>query len=265
MSKKYDITWIMQVYLGEYENAPKDSAKKFKRAVKSFLAMKDERTQLVIVSDGCQEAHTIYFKDFAKYENIKYIFLEKTTPKMNDEWNGDMLSRYQRVAPRQLARQVVEGNVVAYLDADDFLLPNASEIIRKAWRDITLKGRPVKWAVTNRWYDSEKIDKYINNTNYHGDNYGFGSYSIKSPAEKIKGLTGKWYEMGLDEDNKIAVHACNFTHMSNLDIKWRDSIYDGSTGKADNTFWVKLKSTGDGFMISKPYYVRCHHSNLWDM
>ena len=59
------ITWIMQVNLGKYDNAPKDSLKKFKRAVKSFINMKDEDSTLVIVSDGCQIAHKTYFKEFS--------------------------------------------------------------------------------------------------------------------------------------------------------------------------------------------------------
>ena len=54
---KYDITWIMQSYLGEYEGSRSDSDKKFVRAVKSFLAMKDDRTQLVIASDAVSYTH----------------------------------------------------------------------------------------------------------------------------------------------------------------------------------------------------------------
>ena len=68
---KYDITWIMQSYLGEYEGSRSDSDKKFIRAVKSFLAMKDERTQLVIASDGCKITEKLYFKHFKKGDILK--------------------------------------------------------------------------------------------------------------------------------------------------------------------------------------------------
>ena len=63
---KYDITWIMQSYLGEYEGSRANSDKKFIRAVKSFLAIPDERTQLVIASDGCEITHKLYYKHFKK-------------------------------------------------------------------------------------------------------------------------------------------------------------------------------------------------------
>ena len=59
---KYDITWIMQSYLGEYEGSRENADKKFIRAVKSFLAIneKDPRTQLVIASDGCEITHKLW-------------------------------------------------------------------------------------------------------------------------------------------------------------------------------------------------------------
>ena len=121
----------MQVYLGDYPNSPKNHDKKFRRAVKSFLAMKDKDTSLVIVSDGCQLAHEIYFKEFAKHKNIKYAFVEKTTPKMYEEYKGQELSEYHRVGPRQLGRMIEDSDLVAYLDSDDFLLPDASIQIRE--------------------------------------------------------------------------------------------------------------------------------------
>ena len=72
---KYDITWIMQSYLGEYEGSRANSDKKFIRAVKSFLAIPDERTQLVIASDGCEITHKLYYKHFKKEQQIFFRHL----------------------------------------------------------------------------------------------------------------------------------------------------------------------------------------------
>lgn len=49
---------------------------------------------------------------------------------MYEEYDGP-LSLYHRVGPRQLARQLVDTTLTAYLDSDDFLLPNACEQIKR--------------------------------------------------------------------------------------------------------------------------------------
>ena len=264
MNKKYDITWIMQVYLGDYNGSPKDHSKKFKRAVKSFLNMKDPATQLIIASDGCHLAHEIYFSDFSKFDNIKYVFMEKTSPKLRDPWEDDDLVEYNRVGMRELARKLVEGDIVTYLDSDDMLLPNASQIIRSKWEKAN-QIQEIDWMVNTLWYDNEKINNYIENTNYHHEKYGFGNYKTFGNSIKIKGLRGKWIETGLDAENKVAMYAFNYIHRTSNSAVWRDTLSGLKNGQlADSSFWKKLRSSGRGLIMKDKYYVRCRYPNIWE-
>ena len=266
---KHTISWIMQVYLGDYINAPKDSIKKFKRAVKSFLDMKDPDSKLIIANDGCHVTHDLYFKYFEKYKQIKYVFVEKTSPKMYDEYDGP-LSKYHRVGPRQLARQLVDTTLTAYLDSDDFLLPNACELIKKNWttNENAQPAIDFKWAVNSRWYDNIKIEKLIKDPNYNGGIYGFEEYTTYNNPIKIKGLNNKWIETGIREYEKItASYAFNFVHKSNIDVRWLDSVTGGDTIKgrpADASFSGRMRSTGNGIVMLDAYYVRCRFVNEWD-
>lgn len=260
------ITWIMQVYLGDYPNSPKNHDKKFRRAVKSFLAMKDKDTSLVIVSDGCQLAHEIYFKEFAKHKNIKYAFVEKTTPKMYEEYKGQELSEYHRVGPRQLGRMIEDSDLVAYLDSDDFLLPDASVQIREFWQEARESGNALTWSLNSRWYDSSEVNKYIENTNYHGKGFEFGDLTRFEEPIKIKSLRGNWQEVGIENYEKYAAnYAMNIVHKSSINISWRDSVTGIKNGiKPDVSFIHKVKKLGGLGIMTEPYYVRCHRSNLWD-
>ena len=258
------ITWIMQVYLGDYLNSPKDSAKKFKRAVKSFLAMKDKDTRLVIISDGCQEAHNIYFKYFAKYEQIKYAFVEKTTPRMFEEWKDEPMSAYYRVGTRQLGRSLVESDLTAYLDSDDVLLPDAADIIRSHWTAAS-KKKEMNWLLNSRWFDPAKVNDFIENENYHGGEHQFDQISTFGDSVKIAGLRGKFQEVGIEDYmKKSAAFAMNIIHKSSINVRWRDSVTGIPGGvRPDSAFLQRLLKFKGGVM-NNPYYVRCHHSNLWD-
>tara|TARA_B110000908_G_C10257283_1_gene456470 strand:+ start:1685 stop:2491 length:807 start_codon:yes stop_codon:yes gene_type:complete len=265
----HTISWIMQVYLGDYVNAPSNSIKKFKRAVKSFLDMKEPDSTLIIANDGCHITHDLYFKHFEKYKQIKYVFIEKTSPKMYEEYDGP-LSLYHRVGPRQLARQLVDTTLTAYLDSDDFLLPNACEQIKKNWA-INENAQPTinfQWAVNSRWYDNIKIEKLINDPNYKDGTHGFNEYVTYNNPIKIKGLNNKWIDTGIrDYDKKTGSYAFNYVHKSNINTRWQDSVTGGDTItglRPDVSFSKKMRSTGPGMIMTSPYYVRCHYLNLWD-
>jgi len=255
----------MQVNLGKYENAPKDSVKKFKRAVNSFLNMKDKNSELIIVSDGCQVTHKIYHKEYSKHDNIKYVFAKKTTPFMHDEYQGEPLTQYNRVGTRQLGRMLVDTELTTYLDADDFLLPDAADIIRDNWKAAN-EHSETYWAINSRWYDPSEINEFIKNTNYHGSGFSFGELTTFDEPIKIKGLQGKWQEVGVDSSTKkVANYAMNFIHRSGIKVSWVDTVVGIKGGqKADTSFSKKLQKIGGGAIFEFPYYVRCRYVNLWD-
>ena len=249
------ITWIMQVNLGKYDNAPKDSLKKFKRAVKSFIDMKDEDTSLIIVSDGCQIAHKTYFKEFSKIKNIKYAFVEKTTPYMYDEYNDEPLSEYHRVGTRQLGRMLVDSTLTTYLDADDVALPNHSKILALYWSSA-LKNNPEKlMCLNNAWYDHETV-------------FQFDEFKdLEAKAEEsveIEGLESKWLSVGA-KPGKLSINTGLISHRSHLDITWKDNDIKGLS--EDTMFGndcIAKHGAGSLFQIQTPIHVRCHNWKCWD-
>ena len=261
---KYDISWVMQSYLGEYEGSRSNADKKFIRTVKSFLALNDPRTQLVIASDGCQITHDLYYKHFKKYENIAYVYVDKETPKMYETIKGqDEGVQYYRGVPRQAARALVEGYLTAYIDSDDFLMPNAAQII-KSWWNHGIKTNPeadYKWAAMTHWIENIAMEKHLNKQS---------GKSIFGPIEepfKIKGLKSKWQKYSMHEPT---VHVQSTTwatvHRSDCTTTWKDHMSNPNKGgiSEDTIFARGIRKEGKGILINDGFYVRCHYSGIWD-
>lgn len=100
---------IMPVTLANYEGGANHRADKFKRAVKSFLSnvFSSDNVELIIISDGCDEAEAIYNQDFQRYKNIKFFKIEK-----QPLFSGNV---------RQFGIEQAEGEYILYLDSDDVL------------------------------------------------------------------------------------------------------------------------------------------------
>ena len=95
----------MPVFLGEYSSRGTHPEYKFKRAVESFLLQDFKDAELIIISDGCQVADTIYNHYFKSKKNVKYQWIEKQPP-----FGGQA---------RQTGIELAEGRIICYLDADD--------------------------------------------------------------------------------------------------------------------------------------------------
>ena len=261
---KYDISWIMQSYLGEYPGSRADSDKKFIRAVRSFLAMKNPRTQLVIASDGCEITHELYYKHFKKHDNIAYVFVDKSTQNMYEKIEGQTeTTKFYRGIPREAGRSIAEGYLIAYMDSDDFLMPNAAQIICAYW-NANVKNKPdadYKWTFIQNWIENIAFENK-NNTSQDEKFLGMPT----GDSFKIKGLKSKWQKFKMRSEGNVLSSTWASVHRHDCNSKWKDHVSDPKTGgvSEDTIFWRSIRKEGKGFLTPDGFYVRCHYSGIWD-
>lgn len=239
---------IMQVYLGEYPGSRSDSDKKFLRAVHSFIDQDDKDSELIIVSDGCKIVDKLYYQHFKINDRIKYIYVDKDVPNM---YEGKENEPYYRGLPRQVGRTLSTGDIVSYMDSDDFLKKDAVSIIKLYWK-YHLKQGDFKWAMTSRWIDNQvgiEFWKPSKSTTTFGEVF------------KIDGLDDSWVECGMTDPSLVMSATFSISHVRDLQVEWIDTVGHPSE---DTIFANKMYNMGKGFIIQKPYYVRCHYSKQWD-
>lgn len=115
------VSVVMASYLGPYPGRAANPEQKFVRAVKSFLTQTYDNKELIIVSDGCEVTERLYQFNFAQFPNIKFVKIEK-----QPTYSGDC---------RNAGLDLVEGDVVTYLDNDDVLGKKHLEIIMSQFDD----------------------------------------------------------------------------------------------------------------------------------
>ena len=256
---KYDISWIMQSYLGEYPGSRSDADKKFIRAVKSFKAMKEPRSQLIIAADGCKITEELYYKHFKKDSNIEFVYVDKNVPNM---YEGNGISKYYRGVPRQVARGLAEGILITYMDSDDFLMPHACQRIRGAWYYQNKGDKKYTWAISSTWISNIANEKYVNEETLKSPQ---GKHPMDEPF-KIKGLKSKWQKWGMNNAQTYAqTGTCNLIHINECTSRWIDvvTLKDEDVSE-DTTFNRKIRKEGNGFVFDGGHYVVCHHANRWD-
>lgn len=104
----YKISVVMASYLYEYDYSAKDRVRKFERAVYSFNTQNYSNKELIIVSDGCD----ITAKETMKFNGheIKLVVSDK-----KPLFSGQI---------RHLGCQKATGDIICYLDTDDYLGAN---------------------------------------------------------------------------------------------------------------------------------------------
>jgi glycosyltransferase involved in cell wall biosynthesis len=133
------ISVVMQSYLGLYKNAAKDRDKKIVRAIQSILNQ-TIIVEPVIVSDGCDLTVKIINSHFAGKVS-GYMIAKQTT------WSG---------VPRNTGIRKAKGDIICYLDVDDFLEPDHCEKIERNFSgdwvwfdDIVFSKHDSKWKRRN--------------------------------------------------------------------------------------------------------------------
>lgn len=164
------VSVIMASYLLPYPGSATNRDKKFIRAVNSFKKQTYQNKELVVVSDGCPLTVELYNKYFSNEPNIKLIQIPK-----QQLYSGEM---------RNVAFQVVDGDIISYLDSDDVLGPNHLQIIVDGFDDS------VDWVYYNDLMvlDSTFKKFYLRIVEPRWASIGTSSISHKN----LKELSGCW-------------------------------------------------------------------------
>ena len=244
------ISVVMQAYLGDYPGARVDSVFKFHRAVKSFLDQDYKKSELIIVSDGCDIVHKEYYERYASLPNIKYVFVDKTGLMNMYESIGE--NKYYRGIPRQVGRGAASGDLITYMDSDDYLHP---KFIYQIVYNYNMAPEEAMWFVNNTWYDH--VNMISQPTTDLLEDYS------KSEVINIPILNAKFVATKVKE-GLIVNTPWLLTHRAEVKTRWIDTI--GSVSE-DVEFGRNLRSDykGLGYLFSAPTYIRCHYTGLWDL
>lgn len=243
---KPKISIIMQSYLGEYNGSREDSVKKFNRAVESFKNQLYKNCELIIVADGCILTFNTYMAKYQNEPNIKIAFVDKKgVGKMYDNVTED--KKFYRGLPRQVGLEMATGEIITYMDSDDFLLPKFTLGILSSYN---MKPE-ADWYINRSWYDNIEADWEKETV--------FDSYD-RSEAIRIDGIPSKWAATKL-KSNLIVLSPWLLTHKKNVNIKWRDTI--GHSEDVDFNTRLRMDYK-NGFVYAIPSYVRCHYTGQWD-
>jgi glycosyltransferase involved in cell wall biosynthesis len=235
----------MQAYLGDYPGSRINSVDKFIRAVSSFKNQTYENIELIIVSDGCEIVHKTYMELFQSDPKIKYAFVDKKgIPNMYELVDG---KKYYRGVPRQVGITLAEGDLITYMDSDDFLLSNHCELIVREF----IKTPNLDFYTNAAWYDNV-VAAWPETPSMHATNH--------QELYKIKGLDSEWVISAM-KPGMLTMAPWLFIHKNVDDIKWRDTTETSEDVDFNTRFRKKYKV---GIQINIPSYIRCHYSELWD-
>jgi len=130
------VSIITPSFLGKYRNAAEDRERKLIRAVRSALLQEYADIEVIVIADGCELTMQIikeWFREPLESGKLRLIQIPKQKP-----FSGDV---------RNAGIEAATGDLICYLDADDFLgADHVSTIVKGftgdwVWfNDMILKG-----------------------------------------------------------------------------------------------------------------------------
>jgi glycosyltransferase involved in cell wall biosynthesis len=266
--KNPKISVVMQSYLGEYDGSRKEPVKKFHRAVKSLLNNTYKNSEIVIVSDGCEITHNEYLQNYSDNSRVKYSYVSKPKEKMMySTSNGE---QFFRGLPRKIGVSLSDGDLITYLDSDDYIEEN---YLQNIIQDAYLASPESDWWI-NRSYFDNKIISEIWKTVLH---YRTNSIDYKKGFDKLFEILdtdsfddGIFNFQDIDSDFvKTRIKPGFFsgitsltTHRKSCLAEWKDTLGISE----DFSFGKELrKNHPNGFFYDSPGYVRCHYRGIWDV
>ena len=249
---KPKISIVMQVYLGDYPGARKNPTSKFKRAVKSFQKQAYTNCELIIVADGCNKTKLAYQKNFKSDPNIKFVYVDKKEGTLNmyqDVERDGKKYKYYRGIPRKIGVAMATGDLITYIDGDDYLLPQHTLSIMMHYN----LNKEKDWWINRTWYDHSSVE--------WTDNPIIENTTNQEKVELPQFKNQKWNVIQL-KDNRIVLSPWLFTHLASCTTKWKDTI--GISEDVDFNKRLRVEYP-NGAPYNSPTYVRCHYTNKWDV
>lgn len=241
------VSVVMQTFLGDYPGSRTNPVEKFHRAVQSFLNQSYKRAELIIVSDGCQLTHLEYVRHYKDNPMIKYAFVSKNGPSMYEQIEGQ---KTFRGIPRKIGVALAEGELITYMDSDDYLDP---AFLYQIVLNYNLKPE-ADWYVNRSWYDHVTAAKF-----------DFGGLIEKHDDSKLK-FSEELNEYFVRSDvaqNLVVQTPWLITHKASCKTEWRNTIGQPSE---DVDFSKRLRAEyKNGAVYNAPTYYRCHYSKVWDV
>jgi glycosyltransferase involved in cell wall biosynthesis len=247
------ISVIMQSYLGDYPGSRTNPEEKFIRAVRSFLDQTHDDKELIIISDGCRITESLYYNYFKNIgQSIKFHYLEKSGPNMFENING---SKLFRGTPKKIGCEIASGDIISYLDSDDFILKNRLSDINKAWEE---KGSNAEYGgCASRLLPILDLENYLKNRNKEEisvDIFNLSSYGIKSYFFSKEPHDGLFFPI-----------TCHHTHRKGIPILWEDSIDKFEDVHFLHRIFHYYRNNPEKiFSFNSKTYVLCHRNSSWD-
>lgn len=245
------VSFVMQVYLGDYPGSRSNSVEKFHRAVYSFLNLDNKNSELVIVSDGCKIAHDAY-KQYKNNPRIKYAYVHKEGARMYEE--SQDAKKYYRGLPRQVGLTIATGDYITYIDSDDMLMPYAADVIIDRFMDTDLK-----FILNGSWYDHESYRYfYQGNPKFEENN---SEEDLEIPGADIKLIQVKTSGINVNYAPWL------LSHVKDIDrsISWED--IESNEISEDILFGRKMRDMyfEQSLVYRDPFYIRCHVKDVYDL
>lgn len=131
------ISVILPSCLLLYKGCAKDREKKLVRAVESFIDQTYLNKELIIIADGCNKTEILYEEYFEHFPEIKYKYIDK-----QPDFSGMV---------RQEGIDMANGEIICYLDSDDYIGKNHLEMIA-----MQFKTSIYDWVYYNDYYKVNK-------------------------------------------------------------------------------------------------------------
>lgn len=258
------ISVVMQSYLGDYPGSRSHPEYKFTRAIHSFLSQKHDDKELVVVADGCEKTKLLYETLYRNDPRIKFVYLAPESRKMYDIENG---KEFRRGTPRRFGCSLSTGDIIAYMDSDDIMLPNRLSDLERDWSiappETVWMSNSVRFlhsdAVTNPLF-KEPLTHVEPLKILHLQDYG---YDIKNSF---------WLNVAAPE-GRVSGASYSISHKRSAQARWRDvALHVDESGKTiagiseDHDFLNQLMAQDKfGFRQESPAYVICHYTGIWDV